>query len=120
MSSHPYQRIAWVCVEGKTCPRQGSRQLFDALRKAIHSAGATDRVRVARSGCLAQCGHGPHVVIEPGTTWYAPVTTADSRPIIEQLLEGTPAPDLEYQPPSPGKNIRKPAEETIIPLEDPS
>lgn len=107
MSPGPFERIAWVCVEGKTCPLQGSHEVFDTLRKSIHAAGATDRVRISRSGCLAQCGHGPHVVVEPGSRWLAPVTPADCGQIIAHLLDGTPVEEIDYFPPSPGKNIRK-------------
>ena len=107
MSPGPFERVAWVCVDGKTCPLQGSREVFHALRESIVAAGATNRVRICRSGCLAQCGHGPHVVVEPGSSWLAPVTPANSGQIVDHLINGTPVDELDYHPPTPGKNILK-------------
>jgi (2Fe-2S) ferredoxin len=102
----PYEQAWWVCTTGKVCPRQGSESVHAALKEAVHAAGLGERVRVSKSGCLAQCGHGPMVVCYPGGTWYAAVTPDAVAEIVEAHLKGgAPVERLRHRPGRPGKNV---------------
>ena len=99
-----YQHHVFVCTSGKTCPTQGSKDVFSALRTAVVEAGIKDRVRVNHAGCLGQCGHGPMVAVYPADVWYHGVTAADAAQIVsEHLLGGRPVETLRYVAP-PGDN----------------
>jgi (2Fe-2S) ferredoxin len=102
----PYEQAWWVCTGGKTCPRQGSEAIHAALKDAVHAAGLGDRVRVSKSGCLAQCGHGPMVVCYPEGAWYAAVTPEKVKEIVaSHVVGGKPVEALLYRPGRSGKNI---------------
>ena len=111
-----YPRHVFVCTSGKTCPRQGAGEFFDALRRAAKEAGITDRIRVNRAGCLAQCGYGPIAVVYPEGVWYAALRTADAARLVDEHLgAGRPIEELRHRPPGPGKQICPPGEERIPP-----
>ena len=104
--ARPYQKLVFVCVHGRTCPLQGSLDTCDALRQLVTLAGLRDRIRIVKSGCLAQCGNGPMVAIEPDGAWYCGVTEADAERLLEgPILNDSPLTELLYQPPSSGKNV---------------
>ncbi len=113
--ARPYQKLVFVCVHGRSCPRQGSLDTCDALRQEVTRAGLQDRIRIVKSGCLAQCGHGPMVAIEPDGAWYCGVTEADAVRLLEgPILNDSPLSELRYQPASSGKNVL-PADRWPIP-----
>jgi (2Fe-2S) ferredoxin len=104
--SRPYKKLVMVCIHGRSCPQQGSRETCDALREAVHQAGVSDQIRVVKSGCLAQCGHGPMVAIEPDGDWYAGVTAQDVEDFVTgPLISDTPLTRLLYRPKNRGKNV---------------
>lgn len=99
-----YERHVFVCTSGKTCPTQGSKDVFAALRGAVVEAGLKAHVRVNHSGCLGQCGHGPMVVIYPENVWYGNVQATNATQIIsEHFVGGIPVDALRYVAP-PGDN----------------
>lgn len=74
------------------------------LKKSVAAAGLQGTVRVNRSGCFSQCGHGPMVVVYPAGHWYAGVRPEDTEEIVSQdIVGGRPVMRLIYQAP-PGDN----------------
>jgi len=99
-----YRHHVFVCTSGKTCPTQGSKDVFSALRAAVVDAGLKAEVRVNHAGCLGQCGHGPMVVVYPDDVWYHGVTSSDATRLVRQhLQDGNPVDALRYLAP-PGDN----------------
>jgi NADP-reducing hydrogenase subunit HndC len=118
--SGQFERHLFVCTDGKTCPRQGSRELFDALRERAKGSGLGDRVRVNRAGCFSQCGHGPMAVVYPEAVWYAALRAEDAARLVdEHLVAGRPVEALRYRPAGPGKQICPPGDERIPPVSPP-
>ena len=111
-----YEKHVFVCIAGKTCPRQGSLEVLDLLRRRIKEAGLNQRIRINKSGCMAQCGHGPMLVVYPENVWYGAVTVADAELILKQhLMGGIPVERLLYTPDGPGIQICAKGEERIPP-----
>ena len=105
----PFARQVFVCTSGKTCPLQGAEAVHAALKEAALAAGLGDTVRVNKSGCFAQCGHGPMVAVWPEGRWYAAVRPADAAEIVaEDLRSGRPVERLLYHPERQGKNVCAP------------
>lgn len=100
-----YERHVFVC-EGKKCERAGGDAVRDALKESVGRAGLKKRVRINRSGCLGQCGHGPMVVVYPEGVWYAGVDADGARAIGDgHLVGGAVVSALRYVAP-PGDNKR--------------
>ncbi|MDE0961139.1 MAG: (2Fe-2S) ferredoxin domain-containing protein [Planctomycetota bacterium] len=118
--TRPYQKLVLICVHGKSCPQQGALEVCDAFRQQVTQLGIQDQVRVVKSGCLAQCGHGPMVAVEPSGEWFCAVTKED----VELLLKGPiladePLPRLLYQGQKAGKNVLPRDRWAIVPPQDP-
>ena len=104
MKSNPYEVHAFVCLAGKTCPGQGAEAVWTALRTRVDELGLKHRVRVNKSGCLSQCGHGPMVCVYPAGVWYAGVGPDDVEPIVAHLRGGPVHAARLYRPAGPGAN----------------
>jgi (2Fe-2S) ferredoxin len=99
-----YRHHVFVCTSGKTCPLSRSVEVHATLKKAVADAGIRDTVRVNKSGCMNQCGHGPMVVVYPDDVWYAAVDEAGAkRIVVEHLIGGRIVTDYLYVAP-PGDN----------------
>ena len=104
--SNPYRVHALVCLGGKSCPAQGSEAIWFELKRRVLEAGLENEIRVTKSGCLGQCGHGPMIVVYPENVWYAAVRAEDVQEIVEShLLGGKPVERLLYRPGKPGPNV---------------
>ena len=103
----PFERHVFVCTSGKTCPDQGGVELHKVLKAAAVERCGKVRVRVNKSGCVAQCGFGPMVVVYPDNVWYAGVQVEDAEEIVQShLIDGRPVERLLFRGHVPGKNIR--------------
>ena len=99
-----YRHHVFVCTSGKTCPTQGSLDVFHALKDGVQQAGLKGIVRVNHAGCMNQCGHGPMVVVYPDDVWYNAVNLERAAEILrEHLVGGNPVDRLRYVAP-PGDN----------------
>ncbi len=116
----------FVCSNGKTCPKQNAGELLSHLKGEVHSSGLRDLIRVNKSGCLGQCGHGPMLVIYPQGIWLHALES-DDYAVLSELLKDRKC-DLQYediansklkaklyQPQSAGVNICTPGEEKVAP-----
>jgi (2Fe-2S) ferredoxin len=87
-----------------SAPAQESEATFNVFKDGLRDAGVAQRVRVNKSGCMSQCGHGPMVVVYPENVWYNGVdVTAAKRILEEHLLGDTPVEAHRYIAP-PGDN----------------
>src|ERR1044072_4317381 len=84
-----YDRHVFVCTSGETCPTQGDTERFvKTLRDAVRAANRQGDVRINKSGCFSQCGHGPMVVVYPENVWYGGVQESDLQEIVQSHILG--------------------------------
>ena len=100
-----YDRHAFVCTSGETCPTQGDTEKYvKLLRAGAQKAGRSD-IRINKSGCFSQCGHGPMIVVYPEDVWYAGVQESDLEEILtSHIIGGVPVDRLRYAPGVKGAN----------------
>ena len=102
----PFERHVFVCVRGKACPDQGAVELHAELKRVAAEHCGKVRLRVNKSGCLAQCGHGPVIAVYPEGVWYAGVTAGDVPELIEEhLIGGRPVERLLFRGHHAGPNV---------------
>jgi nitrite reductase/ring-hydroxylating ferredoxin subunit/(2Fe-2S) ferredoxin len=101
-----YDCHVFVCTSGETCPGQGDVEKFvKILRDGVRQAGKHTEVRINKSGCFSQCGHGPMLVVYPDDVWYAGVKESDLDEILRShILAGQPVERLRYAPGVKGAN----------------
>ena len=101
-----YECHVFVCTSGETCPTQGDTEKFvKVLRAGVQTAGKQVDVRINKTGCFSQCGHGPMIVFYPDDVWYAGVQESDLDEILaSHILGGRPVERLRYAPGVPGAN----------------
>ncbi len=105
--TNPFIRHVFVCTTGSYCPQLdgNSLEIHKAFKEQVVRAGLKGKVRVNKSGCLDQCGHGPSVVVYPEGVWYSHLSLEDVPVIVEEhLASGRPVERLRYHPPKPGGN----------------
>ncbi len=92
-----FEKHVFVCVSGKTCPKEGSEEICSAMRQEIAALGLKKQIRINKSGCFDQCGNGVVMVVYPERTWYAHVKPGDVKEIVEKhLVGGQPLQRLLY------------------------
>ena len=106
MASNPYRIHAFVCLGGKTCPAQGSEEIWRQLKARVKELGLAEEIRISKSGCVGQCGYGPMACVYPDGVWYAGLTEGDIEPLLAHLRAGTPHAPRLYEPETPGNNKR--------------
>src|SRR5262249_26322260 len=106
-----YEVHVVVCTSGETCPTQGDTEKYvKVLRAGVQKAGKQVDVRINKTGCFSQCGHGPMIVFYPDDVWYAGVKQEDLAEIVHShILGGTPVARLVYAPGVKGANKTKDA-----------
>src|SRR6266850_2264902 len=94
-----YDRHVFVCTSGETCPTQGDTEKYvKILRAGAQKPGRSD-IRINKSGCFSQCGHGPMIVVYPENIWYAGVRESDLDDILtSHIIGGLPVERLRYDP----------------------
>ena len=106
-----YETHVFVCTSGDDCPKDGDVEGFvKHLRGEVVKAGRQQQVRINKSGCFSQCGHGPMIVVYPENVWYAGVKESDLAEIVQShILGGKPVERLIYAPGVKGANKKKDA-----------
>ena len=85
-----YDRHVFVCTSGDTCPTQADAERYvKVLRDSARAAGKQTDVRINKSGCFNQCGHGPMIVVYPENVWYAGVKESDLEEIVTSVRRVT-------------------------------
>jgi nitrite reductase/ring-hydroxylating ferredoxin subunit/(2Fe-2S) ferredoxin len=118
-----YDRHVFVCTSGETCPLQGDTEKYvKLLRAGVQKANRQGDVRINKSGCFSQCGHGPMIVVYPEDVWYHGVQESDLEEILtSHIVGGYPVERLRYAPGVPGPNkidlekVPRPAESSPAP-----
>jgi (2Fe-2S) ferredoxin len=109
-----YRNHVFVCTFGAWCKQDGDTDaIVRRLKQAVAAAGLQGQVRINKSGCFNQCGHGPMVVFYPQDRWYAGVGPEDAADLVQaELIAGEPLPRILYHaPPGDNKDLsRYPAE----------
>jgi (2Fe-2S) ferredoxin len=100
-----FKKHVFICTYGPYCWYDGDTEaLLKRLKRRVAEAGLKDEVRINRSGCLNQCGHGPMVVVYPDDVWYAGVQPDDADQLFdEHILNDQPVERLRFALP-PGNN----------------
>lgn len=111
-----FEAHVFVCTEGAACKVDGpSAEILRYFKTQLKQSDLFGKVRFNKSGCLAQCGHGPIMVVYPEGTWYAHLTMGDAQRIWEEhFLGGHVVEDLVYHTDDPGPNSipgKKPGED---------
>jgi (2Fe-2S) ferredoxin len=106
-----YETHVFVCTSGDDCPARGDvEQFVKYLRGEVVKAGRQQDIRINKSGCFSQCGHGPMIVVYPEDVWYAGVQQEDLAEIAQShILGGKPVERLVYAPGVKGANKTKDA-----------
>ena len=102
--SNPYRIHALICTKGKTCPTQGSDAIWFELKKRVRELGLEHEIRISKSGCVGQCGHGPMACVYPDNVWYAALSPDDVDALVDHLVEGRVHDERVYRPAGPGNN----------------
>ena len=96
MNTHqsPYKRVIFVCCnsreQGICCSPSGTlegEQIRGWLKEYVKSKGLKGKIRVAKSGCMDLCSHGPNVMIFPDNIWLKGVKKEDLAQITEQYID---------------------------------
>ncbi|HWH08834.1 MAG TPA: (2Fe-2S) ferredoxin domain-containing protein [Candidatus Thermoplasmatota archaeon] len=104
MPDAPYRGQVLVCTYGAWCRIEGSEEVRAALKQGVKDAGLASEVRVTKSGCLGQCGHGPNVAVWPENVWYHRVKLQDVPDLLAHLKGGPVVERLRYRPAKAGSN----------------
>ena len=92
-------RQVLVC-QNRSCRKQGGAEVLAAFQR-LPVTGVT----VISSGCLAECGNGPIVLVLPDRIWYSSVHPREVPAVVEQhLRKGRFVVSMLYQkyhPPAP-------------------
>lgn len=101
-----FVRHAFVCTAGESCGVMGGPEVHAKLKALLRESGLKESIRVNKSGCLGQCGHGPMVAVYPEAVWYSHVGVEDaSRLWSQHLVGGRAVSDLRYVTPEAGTNV---------------
>ena len=74
---------------GTGCTASGSKNVQDAMQKALEEKGLQDEIRIVETGCFGLCALGPIMIIYPEGVFYSNVTVDDVPEIVEEhLLKG--------------------------------
>ena len=105
-----YDKHIFVCCYGSWCSRDGDTgAIVQRLKAAVAAARLKGKVRINKSGCFSQCGHGPMVVVYPAGRWYAGVSPSDADDLVAAELVGDRPLErlLHHAPPGDNKDLSR-------------
>lgn len=90
MQAEDPQKKILVCVGG-SCLASGSRDVGEALSKALKAHGVEKDFQLQETGCMGPCVRGPVLLIGADQTFYQGVKPEDAEAIVtEHLIGGKP------------------------------
>lgn len=90
------ERIHVLVCGGTGCTSSHSKEIADAMEKAVEAAGLGGEVKVVKTGCFGLCQKGPIVAVYPDKTFYCHVKVEDVEEIVqEHFYKGRPVTRLE-------------------------
>jgi (2Fe-2S) ferredoxin len=78
------------------CCSKNSLGMLTELKKKVRESGVKG-VRVQKSGCLDYCENGISCVIYPMAEWYSLQGEKDLEALLERIVNGTPAPQINMK-----------------------
>ncbi len=82
-------RLEVLVCAGGACVSSHSREMREALGRAIDAQGLADEVRIIETGCMGPCEHGPLVLVYPEGVLYKGVGVSDVEEIVrDHFLKG--------------------------------
>lgn len=112
-----YEKHVFVCTSGSACPLDGDAEgVHKALKRRVaETPSLKGRVRINKSGCLNQCGHGPLMVVYPEGVWYHDLDVAKANTIFERhIVGGEPVEALRYTVEPGDHKLARDAENRVI------
>ncbi len=102
--------IQIFACQNRTCRRDGSGQVLQALKQEIVAQGLSEQVTIQETGCLGQCGNGPMLMILQSSAhqeiWYDRVQEREVPLLVKQhLIEGKPVADMLSRAKHPKRNF---------------
>ena len=95
------QRPRTIAVCNTGCLAVGSEAVCEAFEQEIARLGASDKIRLKRTGCHGFCEQGPVLVIHPERIFYARVQVEDVPEIVKRTaLDGEVIDRLLYTDPA--------------------
>ncbi len=92
-------RRVFIDTGGDTCPVKGSKEVFEALVRAVRKAGLEKEVEIVARGCFGLCKLAPNLYIEPEGIWYSKFTVRDVPAIVRKhLIQGKSVNRLVHYP----------------------
>jgi NADH:ubiquinone oxidoreductase subunit F (NADH-binding)/(2Fe-2S) ferredoxin/Pyruvate/2-oxoacid:ferredoxin oxidoreductase delta subunit len=100
-----------IICGGTGCTASRSRDVIDALNKALVIQEMDSEVHLRVTGCHGFCEQGPIAVIEPGNIFYCHITPEDASDIVTKTLKnGEIVERLLYTDPVSGEKVRTESE----------
>jgi (2Fe-2S) ferredoxin len=86
-ATHVARYRVYVC-HNTTCKSRGAGNVWRALRRELHQAGAEAEAELVVATCQGRCEFGPNLTVHPGATKYRGVTSDDAAAIVHDHLLG--------------------------------
>jgi NADP-reducing hydrogenase subunit HndC len=94
------RRLDVLVCSGAACVSSHSKEVREALARAIEQHGLADEVGLVETGCMGPCELGPVLVVYPDGAFYTRVTPEDASEIVEEhFLKGRPVRRLLWEDP---------------------
>lgn len=87
MQSKNNQKFIFICG-AKSCKKNGSDELKEALKEYIKFNGLKNDVRIIKTKCMDFCKAGPNVIAD--NQLYHKVTVQEAKVILQEMLASCP------------------------------
>ena len=99
VETQEFSRRGLVC-QNRSCRKFGAVEVLVSFQRY-----SVTGITVIGSSCLAECGNGPIVLVQPDQIWYSAVHPKEVPAVVDQhLVGGRPVVSMlypKYHPPAP-------------------